>query len=1330
MRTGYKRLVSIALSSAMMISGMGVPVQAAEETPESVIAIEAAEEMPEADIGIDEEEFIETVQDSIPGPDDAGTKYTTTMTPAKITSVPGGCWSFEVGISPEVDEDNFDGYYTWRWDTVALRDGRGAHGYNPVRLSRDNDGYNPWYRYTRYSELWTWTPGTYKIEATLQNAESTNEKAAAEVTVDELTDSDLDVTVYKTDTAQMENNLVYNKVYYGNYTWWKGKESVKYEVDKNNHNVTLKAESVNAGDTIVVNAGEKLDLTMAALPRGNRWTNCAELREDFLADYNYVTEYKWEFADDGGALKTTPAEAKSEFCAANHNIIFDTDESLDRDSEISVTAYVHLHNERYMGAVDADRIFKKSFRIKVLSRTEDAAQIDMPEEITLYSGDRIDLYSSEDIKITPAGAKVAFSGTDDSIFTIQNGILTAGGAGEATLNAVSGEITSTCKVKVVPLNYDLSLTVTGGNNWTYNDGTIEAHISEREDGDKLPEDAFIDYVWETDPDSSLVLVGQLYGGDNADDMTEENANFRAVRYDTSKGTTVNVTATVYDADNNIIGKARANTDPIYVKGSHFEYMSRTVTITPSYIAGDNWTAKDGSWGENTYTTYAGDSSVVFTAQGVYDDYNNPTKKEELDRFYDVAYKWSISDNSEGVISSDESVLSGQSVEFVPPADLTEEKVYTLSIETVFTWQKSQSATVTEQVQITVKPRNTPKTPEFLNLKAFNSPSLNRTAVFTNDDFVIDVESYPDGGVPESVVWTVIDKNGLATWSEMNGSRSLRIRTGDKVGKFTVSAACGSIKSQECEVTVLKPFTLGKDSITVGSGYGASASTSVKFPVNMEIKGAWVEAGHSTMNLDSDVELYDEASGQYIKNSNFVYVTMKRTSDDTIRITVTSQEAKPGMKGRIILTPQYNGSYYSFLEGYPQILNVEITESSEEPSSEEIPESYEDEKSIAVSKLVFGAKTLKMALGESKDNPASATPLNGGELPEIHYVTSNSDIVGVDSSGTFMGKNKGTATVTAYCGNKKAVCNVTVSSYTTDIIIQDHDGIDVTAGNIELKAGQQELLTVGFVPEETTDPRTVTWRSSNPKAVKIAGGLITAAEVKSAEEAEITATVKITDPATGKTGKTIERRVKVSVVPVLVPAVSANDKSHTLAIGKSSLKMVTTDGQNEVALGITVTPKKGTALSDISFISAESTNEDVITVDVSELAADTSGKKAVAQAAITAHAPGTAYVIVRTKSEGAAGENVKKCKVTVTSPATNITIREDSITMRQGSYQYVKAFTFPVFSTDAPKLKITGSGGVTVKNGMIYAKTVTKSKPATITIKCGKVTKKISVTVTK
>ncbi len=398
----------------------------------------------------------------------------------------------------------------------------------------------------------------------------------------------------------------------------------------------------------------------------------------------------------------------------------------------------------------------------------------------------------------------------------------------------------------------------------------------------------------------------------------------------------------------------------------------------------------------------------------------------------------------------------------------------------------------------------------------------------------------------------------------------------------------------------------------------------------------------------------------------------------------------------------------------------------------------------VSGLNFAKSALKLTVGESFSNVAEVKEAKNTSSPGLYYVTSNRDIVSVDQKGNFKGEGVGTATVTAYCGNKKAVCKVTVSSYTTDITITDHSGTPVTETELNMIAGAQEMLCVEFDPVDSTDNRTVTWKSDNTKAVKVSGGLITACEVKQELSAVITASVKATDPA--NIGKTITKTAKVTVKvsPVTIPEVSTKEATHTLAINKGSLKMETTKDKNTVDLEIKVTPKKQTRLDSIAVESVISTNEDIVSVSTPS-GFTASGTKGITTVQLTANAPGTAYVFVATKGEGSASANVKKCKVTVTSPAKTITLEDGSITlppagsdgvyeisMRQGTYGTVAATVSPSYSTDAGKIKWSGTGGVTVKNGLISAKKVTGSgKYAYVTVKCGKATPaKIKITVTK
>ena len=122
------------------------------------------------------------------------------------------------------------------------------------------------------------------------------------------------------------------------------------------------------------------------------------------------------------------------------------------------------------------------------------------------------------------------------------------------------------------------------------------------------------------------------------------------------------------------------------------------------------------------------------------------------------------------------------------------------------------------------------------------------------------------------------------------------------------------------------------------------------------------------------------------------------------------------------------------------------------------------------------------------------------------------------------------------------------------------------------------------------------------------------------------------------------------------------------------------------------------------------------------------------------------MIVKTRNKGSSAPNIQRCTVTVARPATSVTAKSGTreieeradntkhITMRIGSFGTIEAAVEPDNTTDIGKLKIAGSGGVIVKNGLIYAQRATdpgKNKYATIKVSCGpKIVDTVYVTVTK
>ena len=135
---------------------------------------------------------------------------------------------------------------------------------------------------------------------------------------------------------------------------------------------------------------------------------------------------------------------------------------------------------------------------------------------------------------------------------------------------------------------------------------------------------------------------------------------------------------------------------------------------------------------------------------------------------------------------------------------------------------------------------------------------------------------------------------------------------------------------------------------------------------------------------------------------------------------------------------------------------------------------------------------------------------------------------------------------------------------------------------------------------------------------------------------------------------------------------------------------------------------------------------------------TEGNKGSGKAVISANKAGTAYIIVTTSSDDGKSVNVKRCKVTVSSPATDIKVESGSLavtdgkmTMRKGSNGTVEVKLDPEFSTDLGKLKLSGSKGIKVKNGIICATKVSgENNPAKLIVRCGKLKKEIEVTVSK
>ncbi len=179
----------------------------------------------------------------------------------------------------------------------------------------------------------------------------------------------------------------------------------------------------------------------------------------------------------------------------------------------------------------------------------------------------------------------------------------------------------------------------------------------------------------------------------------------------------------------------------------------------------------------------------------------------------------------------------------------------------------------------------------------------------------------------------------------------------------------------------------------------------------------------------------------------------------------------------------------------------------------IPGKYNPVTNVTLSKTAI---TLAKA-GNTETITASFNPTDTTDSPNVIWSTSDSKVATV-VNGKITAIAPGTANITATVGTKSATCTVTIPTPTISLI-----GIDLNKTTLTLEKGKSEILTVTYNPNNTTESKTVTWKSSNSKVATVVNGKITAVALGTAT---ITATVngknatcKVTVPKEQETNPT-------------------------------------------------------------------------------------------------------------------------------------------------------------------------------------------------------------------
>ena len=305
------------------------------------------------------------------------------------------------------------------------------------------------------------------------------------------------------------------------------------------------------------------------------------------------------------------------------------------------------------------------------------------------------------------------------------------------------------------------------------------------------------------------------------------------------------------------------------------------------------------------------------------------------------------------------------------------------------------------------------------------------------------------------------------------------------------------------------------------------------------------------------------------------------------------------------------------------------------------------KEIPITEISLDKSSATLTEGETTTLTATVLPENTTYGKSVKWSSSNVAVATVDIMGKVTAKSAGTAIITAISENgKTASCTITVNKKDTNITITE---VRLNKSTETLTEGETTTLVATVLPENTTDSKSVSWRSSNSEVATVdANGTVTAKR---------TGTAVIT--ATSTNGKTAGCTVTVSRKEIPITEISLDKSSATLTEGETT------------TLVATVLPENTT---DSKSVSWSSSNSEVAKVD--------------ANGTVTAKRAGTAVITATSTNGKTAG-----CTVTVSKkeiPITEISLDKSSATLTEGETTTLTATVLPENTTYGKSVKWSSS----------------------------------------
>ena len=495
---------------------------------------------------------------------------------------------------------------------------------------------------------------------------------------------------------------------------------------------------------------------------------------------------------------------------------------------------------------------------------------------------------------------------------------------------------------------------------------------------------------------------------------------------------------------------------------------------------------------------------------------------------------------------------------------------------------------------------------------------------------------PDNVKSDKVTWTSsntayakVDANGLVTALSKG------------TVKITATSEEDKTKSATCEIEVVVPVasvTLNKQELSLNVG-GSEKLTATLKPSNVtnpdvewsssDASVATVEGGLVKAVASGTAVITVTTSDGALSASCKVTVSQPTTG---ITLSKTSLNLRPGRSETLTATvlPENSTDNIVWTTSNDEVAIVVDGKVTAVNSGEAIITATSGSKSatckvtveVPVESVSLAKEEVTVNVGDTYTFSANILPSNATNK-NVTWTSSNSEVVSINAEGIAKGMKSGSATITVTTedGAKTATCKVTVSIPVV--------GVVMGRNTLTLPVGESEALTVQIVPSDATN-QDVIWNSENETVATVSStGVVTA-------RAEGKAKITATSVDGGK------KDACIVTVTVPVASVGLNVTSLSLSKGETATLNATVYPSNASNKKV----KWSTSKSSVATVSAEGL--------------------------VTAVGKGEATVTVTTED----GSKTATCKVTVTVPVASISVSPSSATIEKGKTARLTATVTP------------------------------------------------------